>query len=345
MKFFKYLFFLIILVFVVGSLYIATISVPQEKTITFESPITAELFKQRIQNLSTYENWFSFPEDATSEPRLSNPENFENTTLSWQNETFEAINFQNKNLTFDTIQQKLSLKTWLSSSEINISWTFESSENNSTINVHLESDIDFWQKAEYVFSDQTHLDITETAVLESLETLEGIINKEIAVYDISPVGLLETGGFYLLHSTSAARLNFESILKKSQPIFKSVENFMNEQDLDIYKGRFIVFENLYEDSDNVIFSAGVGSEIQVAIPNYFEVLSKQITRSVYFKTQLTGDYINLKELLSVAKSTVESRDLVINRFLKPYLEFKVDARDTANPAEWKTNFYIPVIEN
>ncbi|MFO7746077.1 MAG: AraC family transcriptional regulator [Psychroflexus sp.] len=345
MKFFKYLFFLIVLIFVVGSLYIATISIPEEKTLNFETPITAELFEQKIRDLSTYENWFSFPQKSTSEPRLSSAEDFENTTLSWQNETFEAINFQNKNLDEDSIQQRLVLKTWLSSSEFDIRWKFESSENVSDIIVHLKSDANFWQKTEYVFTGKTHIEITEQAITQSLKTLEQTITKEISIYDISPIGKLETGGFYILHATSASKLNFDSILRKSKPIFQSIEEFMEQQELDIFKGKLIVFENFYNDSENIIFSAGIGSKNQVAIPNYFEVLSKQIRSNVYFKTQLKGDYINLKELLSIAEATIEKRELVIDKTLKPYLEFQVDSSDTVNPAEWVTNFYIPIFEN
>ena len=346
MKFFKYLFFLIVLVFVAGSLYVATISIPNEKTFSFETPITAELFKQKIEDFSTYENWFSFPEKANTEPRLSNANDFENATLSWQNPTFQAINFRNKVRTQDSLTQQLSLKTWLSSSEIEIRWVFKSTEENFSIEVRLSSDANFWQKTEYALTGTTHMEITQKAIEESLKTLEQILIKETSVYDITPVGKLETGGFYILHATSAARLDFKKILDKSEPIFQSVEDFMKEQVIDIYKGRLIVFENLYEETNNnVIFSAGVGTRNRVVIPDYFEVLSKPIKRSLYFKTQLTGDYINLKELLSIAKSTVEQRDLIINGFLKPYLEFEVDKTDTVNPAEWITNFYIPIIEN
>lgn len=344
MKFFKYLFFLIILVFVIGSLYIATISVPDEKTVNFETPVSAELFKLKIQDLSTYESWFSFPEKSTSEPRLSNSEDFENTTLSWQNEKFESINFQNKMLTEDSINQKLTLKTWLSSSEFDISWNFESSEQKSMLVVHLKSDANFWQKTEYVFTGLSHIEITESAISESLKTLEQSITREISVYNISPVGKVDTGNFHFIHATSAARLNFESILSKSESIFESVENFMEEQEFDIYKGRLIVFENFYDNTDNIIFSSGVGAENKVAIPDYFEVLSKPIGRGSYFKTQLTGDYVNLRELLAISQSTLEKRELTIDKALKPFLEFEVDAHETINPAEWITNFYIPILE-
>ncbi|SDG69080.1 AraC family transcriptional regulator [Psychroflexus sediminis] len=343
MKFFKYLFFLIVLVFVVGSLYIATISVPGEKSINFETPLKAELFQIKIKDLSTYEAWFSFPEKSTSEPRLSNPEDFENTTLSWQNQTFEAINFQNKRLTEDSIIQQLVLKTWLSSSEIDINWTFVSSEENSIIAVQLNSDASFLQKTEYLFKGESHLEITENAIKESLKTLEESILKEISVYEISPIGKVDTGGFYLLHATSAARLNFESILQKSRPIFESVENFMEEQQFDEYKGRIILFENFFDDASSVIFSSGIGTENPVAIPDYFEILSKPIPRSLYFKTQLRGDYINLKQLLSISESVIEKRDLSVNRFLKPFLEFEIDDTDTINPAELVTNLYIPIL--
>ncbi|NEV93775.1 AraC family transcriptional regulator [Psychroflexus sp. YR1-1] len=344
MKFFKYLFLLILLVFVVGSLYIATISVPGEKSINFETPLKAELFQIKIQDLSTYETWFSFPEESTSKPRLSNPENFENTTLSWQNERFEAINFQNKRFTEDSIIQQLVLKTWLSSSEMDINWTFVSSEKNSIIAVQLYSDASFMQKAEYILKGKSHIEIAENAIKESLSRLEDSIHKEISVYDISPVGKVVTGGFHLIHATSAARLNFESILDKSRPIFESVENFMQEQEFKESKGRIILFENFYEDENSLIFSSGIGTETPVAIPDYFEVLSKPISRGTYFKTQLRGDYVNLKQLLSISEATIEKRDLVINRFLKPFLEFEIDATETVSPAELVTNFYVPILE-
>lgn len=345
MKFFKYLFFLLVLVFVVGSLYIATISLPSEKTITFDTQVNPELFKNKIRDLSTFSSWFSFPGKTTSDMRLSNAEEFANTTLSWQNEKFESINFQNKKLTQDSIVQQLTLKTWLSSSEINVSWKSESTNNSSKLFVHLKSDASFWQKAEFVLKRKSHLEITEQAINESLKTLRQLILEEISVYDISSIGKVDSGGFYILHATSAARLNFESILKKSKPIFESVEDFMEEQSFDTYKGRLIVFENLFEESNNVIFSSGIGTNERIAIPDDFEVLIKAIPRATYFKTQLTGDYINLKELLSVAEATIENRDLAINKGFKPYLEFEVDASETINPSEWVTNFYIPITDN
>lgn len=345
MKFFKYLFFLIVLIFVVGSLYIATISIPGEKIVNFESPISKELFRNKIEDLSTYQDWFSFQDEATSEKRISSEKDFENTTLSWQNERFESINFQNKSKAKDSILQQLRLKTWLSSSEFDTSWTFESSEKNSNLIVRLTSDASFWQKTEYVLTGESHIEFVEAAILESLKTLELSIKKEISVYDISPIGKVDTGGFYLLHATSASKLNFESILKKSNSIFKSVEEFMEEQDFEVYKGRLVIFENLYNQEDNIIFSSGIGSKNQVAIPDYYEILSKPIERGTYFKTQLNGDYINLKELLAIGKSSVEDREFTIDRGLKPFLEFEVNTNQTVNPAKWITNLYIPIIEN
>lgn len=345
MKFFKYLFFLLVLVFVVGSLYIATISLPDDETISFETPLSAELFKNKIQDLSTYPDWFSFQSEGNPEARISNKEDFKNTTLSWQNEQFESINFKNQELTADSISQKLTLKTWLSSSEFDISWKFNSSDTNSELVVDLTSDASFWQKTEYVLTGQSHIDITKDAIEGSLETLQRQINKEISVYDIQPIGKIDLGGFHILHATSAARLNFKSILGKSRPIFESVEEFMEEQEFKIYKGRMIVFENLYDDGNNIIFSPGLGTENQVAIPDEYGILSKPVKRGMYFKTQLTGDYINLKELLRISKSTIEDRELIIDKALKPFLEFETDVNKTVNPAEWITNFYIPIIEN
>jgi hypothetical protein len=289
--------------------------------------------------------WFEFPQEPISEKRLSNIESPGNTILSWQNEKFESINLQNVKLTDDSIVQKLRLKTWLSSSEFDISWNFGSSEANSKVVVHLTSDASFWQKAESVFTGVSHIEITKAALEESLSKLENSIVEEISVYDISPIGKVDTGGFYILHATSAARLNFESILKKSNPVFESVESFMEKQNFEEFKGRIILFENLYEGVDNIIFSAGIGTENQIAIPDDFEVLSKYLRRGTYFKTQLTGSHENLNELLAFSKSLVDSRELKLNNAQKPYLEFEVDQTETINPSKWITNFYIPVIEN
>ncbi|WP_019039029.1 hypothetical protein [Psychroflexus tropicus] len=345
MKFFKYLFFLLVLIFVVGSLYIATISIPDQENFTFETPVNAKLFSSKVQDLSTYETWFDFPQESISEQRLSNVESPKNTTLSWQNEKFESINFQNRSLTEDSLIQRLRLKTWLSSSEFDMTWKFITTDANSRIEISIESEASFWQKTELVLTGTSHLEQLKKALSKSLSKLEQSIIKEIAIYNITPIGKVETGGFYILHATSAARLNFKNILKKSQPVFKSIEQFINEQNFNASKDRIILFENLYENSESIIFSSGIGMESQVAIPASFEVLSKPVRKSIYFKTQLTGDYLNLKELLAISKSTLEDRELTINTALKPFLEFEVDESQTINPSKWVTNFYIPVIEN
>jgi len=345
MKFFKYLFFLIVLVFVIGSLYIATISIPQQNRLTFSTPVNSMLYISKVKDLSTYKMWFEFPQEPISEKRLSNIESPGNTILSWQNEKFESINLQNLEIAEDSISQKLKLKTWLSTSEFEITWNFEASKSDSKLIVELTSEASFWQKTESVLTGITHAEILKKAIQESLSKLEDIIVKEISAYDISPMGKVDTGGFYILHATSAARLNFESILKKSNPIFESVEFFMKKQNFEEFKERIILFENLYQGANTIIFSSGVGTENQIAIPDNFEVLSKYLRRGTYFKTQLTGSYDNLKELLAFSKSLVDSRGLTLNNAQKPYLEFEVDENDTINPSKWITNFYIPVIEN
>jgi len=345
MKFFKYLFILIVLVFVLGSLYIATISLPHQKTFNFETPLSAELFKNKIKDLSTYSDWFNLEDETTSERRLSNEEDFKNTTLSWQSEKFESITIKNQHLTADSITQQLSLKTWLSASKFDLNWKFNPTAKDSSLVVDFASEASFWQKTEYVLTGKSHSDVVENAIEKSLKTLNQQIDKEISIYDITPIGTVDSGGFYMLHATSAARLNFESILSKSKPIFQSVEVMMEEQGFEPFKGRYVVFENFYDEGNTFIFSSGVGTKNQIAIPDDYEVLSKPIKRGRYFKTQLTGDYINLKQLLEISESTIKDKELVVNQSLKPFLEFEIDANDTVNPANWITNFYIPIVEN
>ncbi|AFU69785.1 hypothetical protein P700755_003115 [Psychroflexus torquis ATCC 700755] len=344
MKFFKYIFFLIVLLFVVGSLYIATVNVNNQETINFETPINAKLFESKIKDFSTYSNWFTLYEDESIIPRLSNPNDFENSILSWQNSKFESINLQNKSKVSDSLVQQLTLKTWLSLSEIDITWKFKTSENNSSLILHLESDASFWQKAETVFTGISHLDIAKTSIENSLSSLERSLQKEISVYDIAMVGKVETSRFYLLHATSAAKLNYNKILEKSEPIFKSIEDFMKEQKFEIYKGRLILFENLYENTDNLIFSPGIGSQEKIAIPDTYEILSKSVSQGAYFKTKLTGDYINMEELIKYSNTIVANRSLKINTRLKPFLEFEISSNSTVNPSKWITNYYIPIIE-
>ena len=344
MKFFKYIFFLLVLLFVVGSLYIATVSVNNQETINFETPINAKLFELKIKDFSTYHNWFSIGKDEAINPRLSNSDDFENATLSWQNSKFESINLQNKSKVSDSLVQQLTLKTWLSLSEIDLTWRFETLEKNSNLILHLKSDASFWQKAEYVFTGISHLDIAKTSIENSLNSLESFIQKEISVYDMTAVGKVETGGFYLLHATSAARLNFNKILEKSEPIFKSIEDFMDEQKFEIYKGRLILFQNLYENTDNLIFSPGIGSQDNIAIPNTYEILSKSVSQGAYFKTTLTGDYINMEEFIEYSNTIIANRSLKIDRQLKPFLEFEINSNSTVNPSKWITHYYIPIIE-
>lgn len=344
MKVFKYLFFLIVLVFVVGSLYVATISLPSERQIKFETTVNPQLIKLKTQDLSTYENWFSFPEKPTSEYRLSNTEDLKDASLSWRNKNFESINFQNQFLSETSLTQLLKLKTWLSTSEFEISWKFDSSDNTN-FEIIVETDIDFWNKAEYAITGISHLDMAVKAMTESLNALQENIIKEIAVYSISSIGKVDTGGFYSIHATSASRLNFETILKKSQPFFESIEGFMEDQSFEVHRGRLIVFENLFSGSDNIIFSSGVGSKNKIAIPEYFEVLTQNIPRSTYFKTQLKGNHSNLKELLSMSESALKKRNLEVDSSLKPFLEFEIDFNQSINPADWVTNLYIPIQDN
>ena len=74
MKFFKYLFFLVLLIIVLGSLYVATISVPSKQYIEFDSNLHPELFQQKIANFESYPKWMSMLNADNSDARFSNIE-------------------------------------------------------------------------------------------------------------------------------------------------------------------------------------------------------------------------------------------------------------------------------
>lgn len=342
MKFFKYLFFLVLLIIVLGSLYVATISVPSKQYIEFDSNLHPELFQQKIANFESYPKWMNMLNADNSDARFSNIEDVNDATISWQNERFEAINIQNEFIENDSLVQIFTLKTWLSQSKNKLIWHFNNDEKNPKIQLEIENEASFWQKVDYVLSEESHQESLEKAFAESLPNLEKVIQKEIAVYDIRSIGTVDYGGFYFLHATSASKLDFKKIIKKSQPTFQSVENFMDEQNFEITKKRLIVMENLFEDEPSLIFSAGLGTDSQTAIPDEYEILSKPIEQGTYLKTQLKGDYVNLKEMLQFAQKYIADRDLEINKSQKPVLEFKVSEIQTINPSEWVTNLYIPV---
>ncbi|WP_127844383.1 GyrI-like domain-containing protein [Psychroflexus aestuariivivens] len=342
MKFFKYLFFLVLLVIVLGSLYIATISLPSKMSLEFETELHPELFQQKIVNFESYPEWLSMMNLENTDARFSNIESAEDATISWQNERFDAINIQNKSIDTDSIIQNFTLKTWLSQSKNKLSWHFSDENEQPIVKLNIENEGSFWQKVDFVLSEESHQENLKSVFAKSLQNLENLIKKEIAVYDIRSIGTVDYGGFYFLHATSASKLDFKKIINKSRPIFKSIENFMTSQNFEITEGRLILLENLYENESNLIFSAGLGTDSQTAIPYEYEILSKQIERGIFLKTQLKGDYINLKEMLQFAQKYIADRGLEINKRQKPVLEFKVSEIHTINPSEWVTNLYIPV---
>ncbi|MFN2260867.1 MAG: GyrI-like domain-containing protein [Psychroflexus sp.] len=342
MKFFKYLFFLVLLVIVLGSLYIATISVPAKLSLEFESELHPELFQQKIVNFETYPEWLNELNNENADARISNIESAQDATISWQNERFEGFNIQNEYISKDSLVQTYNLKTWLSQSKNKITWQFSVENEQSIIQLDIENDATFWQKVDFVLNENSHQESIEKMFSESFSNLENLIKKEIAVYDIRPIGTVEYGNFYLLHATSASKIDFEKIIDKSQPTFRSIENFMNEQNFEISKRRLILLENLFEDEANLIFSAGFGTEKQTAIPDEYEILSKYVEENTFLKTQLKGDHVNLKEMLQFTEKYIADRNLEIDKNKKPILEFKVDHSQNINPSEWVTNLYIPV---
>ncbi|SKB66052.1 effector-binding domain-containing protein [Salegentibacter holothuriorum] len=342
MKILKYLFFLLLIVIIAGSIYIATkdgnYQIEETKVIT--APV--EMVFQEVNELKNWENWEPWS-TATNDMIIEYgaKTSGDSASYSWKSES--AGNGEIKTISakpFSEIEQELIFKTPFGESTSQTYWEFNEIKNGTEVTWGIKGHQSFMEKLAFIFQEQSITEMMRPKFQEGLNNMESVILNKMDKYTISVDGVIQHGGGYYMYTTTASKIS--QVDEKMASMFTEVSTYMDENEIEKNGNPFVLYNEWNETSGTAIFSAGIFTPSEVITPATSEILTGLMPNQKVLKTTLKGDYKNLKEAWDTAYNYIETNDLEIAENANNFEVHLTSPEDVANPAKWITHLYIPI---
>ncbi len=343
MKIFKYLFFLLLLVIIAGSIYIATKDgeFQLEETKTIAAP--QEVVYAEVNNYENWENWEPWSrqsENMVKEYREKT--RGEDAGYSWKSDDMgdgEIHTLEARPFSF--LGQEITFHTPFGSSTSDIYWEFEEQEGDSTqVTWGMKGKQSFMEKLAFVFQSESLDEMMRPMFQEGLNNIETSVKNKMEKYSISVDGVIQHGGGYYMYSSTATKIS--RMQDRVEKMFADVENYMNDNNIEISGNPVMIFDDWKEDEGSIIFSGGYFTPSQVVTPDDSSVLNGNLPNQRVLRVTLKGDYKNLTEARNRAYDYIEENGLEVNAAEKAFGVYKTRKSDSANPADWVTQLHIPL---
>jgi effector-binding domain-containing protein len=342
MKIFKYLFFLLLIVIIAGSIYIATkdgdFQVEETKIIT--APV--EMVFQEVNEFKNWENWEPWSAEADDMIiEYGAKTSGDSASYSWKSESAGSGEIKTISAKpYSEIDQEISFKTPFGESTSEVYWEFNEIENGTEVTWGMKGHQSFMEKLAFIFQEESITQMMRPMFQKGLNNMESVVLNKMDKYTINVDGVIQHGGGYYMYTTTASKIS--QIDEKMIPMFAEVSTYMDENAIEKNGNPFVLYNELNETSGTAIFSAGIFTPSEVITPAKSEILTGFMPNQKVLKTTLKGDYKNLKEAWDAAYNYIEANDLELAEDANNFEAHLTSPEQVANPAKWITHLYIPV---
>lgn len=345
MKIFKYIFLLLLIVFIGGAVYIATLDGDYqiEETKTLDAP--ASLLFNEVNN---YENWETWGPWRKEDPNMVITYNEKTSGVgagySWQGDTASDGEISTTEVIPNRrIHQEVILQNPMGESKSDAYWIFEPIENGKTKVVWgIKGDKSFWDKAYGLTQSETITELWKPFLTEGLNDIDHIVTKKMEAYDIHVDGITQYSGGFYMYRTTATKNNEKALSKKRNEILPSVTNFMSSNNINISGAPLMIYKEVDEQNNTAIISSGVPTNSRVITPSDSDILCGFMESKMVLKTTLKGNHNNLTEAWAAADEYIRTHNIEKMENGEAFEVYITQPQDYPNPADWVTEVYIPV---
>ncbi|WP_158844412.1 SRPBCC family protein [Algibacter sp. L1A34] len=339
MKAFKYILFLLLIMIIGTSIYIAV--QPNEYTFSRSRIITAPT-PVVFNEVNDYKNWIDFSPWLEQEPKATLTY-LEKTIgidagYAWNGDILGEGNMttlavaENK-----SISQKLNFVTPFES-ESNIEWNFEPENKGTKVTWSMSGKQDFMAKMYTAFSGPFEKSVGPDFE-RGLFKLDSVVNANMQKYSIKTNGITTHGGGYYLYIAASCKIN--ELSSKMQEMLPRIKAYADKNKIKIAGTPFINYYKWDEENNTVMFSCCIPTTEKI-ISNESDILTGHLPPFNAVKTTLQGNYKYLEKAWAKATAYIPENGLE-NLEQGPMLEvYETDPSKTPNPADWITEIYIAI---
>ena len=340
MKSLKYILFLLLILVIGFSIYVAVQPNSFEVTRTKTIKAPSAVIYNNVIDFKNWEAWVAWVEnDPSTIITLSEKTKGIGGSYSWKDKDGIGTMKTLETVSNTSIGQELQFDDFHPSK---VNWTFTPNEDNSTNvtwNISGEG-LPFIFKAFNVVMGSMEKQIGPNFE-RGLEKLDSIVVSSMKAYSVKINGITEYGGgFYLYKTTNASNANISEIMGQQ---YGSIGMFMGQNNIAFNGMPFTIYHDMNMENGSVIMSNGIPVKERIIITDDSNVLCDYLPKMKVLKATLKGNYSNLSEawkttMTYIAENSIEQSEQ------KPFEIYTNDPGQFPNPADWITEIYIPIKE-
>ncbi|MBW2961003.1 SRPBCC family protein [Mesonia aestuariivivens] len=344
MKIFKYLFFLILIILIGGSIYVATIDGDYQAEETMVMNVPVAMVYNEVNDLKTWETWSPWKlEDPNLVINYLEKTKGEGAAFSWIGDksndgsikTVEAIPYQ-------SILQEITFEIPFGESQGELYWVFEPVEGKTKVTWGVKGKLSFFEKIKLTIEDESSVQKFQEKFEKGLKNLNNNLSEKMKEYSINIDGVTEYGGTFYMYVTTASKNTPEALDNKMKQLLPQVTSFMETNDIAMSGAPMIIYNQINKNANTAIISFGAPTPSKVVTPSESDILNGYLERTKALKVTLKGNHSNLPEAWLQAKNYLGKTDFVINKEISPFEIYITDAYKEPNPSRWETEIYIPI---
>lgn len=341
MKILKYLFFLILLVFIGGAIYFGTKdgSYKIQETTTIEAH--PQLVFNKVNDLNSWESWSPWRKTKSDDIfNTAEKSSGEGASVSWDGKEEGNIT-TTKVIPNSEINQKLVQNTFVGDRTSDVLWNFNKVESGTEVTWTIQGEHSLSDKIYLTLRSIDFSKLHYASMQESLQNLNQEIEEDMQAYSINVDGVTHYGGGYYMYTTSASQKS--EVHNRINPMFQEVSKFMAANNIQESGKPFVLYNETDAATNTVIFSTCFPVSERVVTPQSSSIVSGFMNPVTAVKTTLKGHYKNIDEAFTNAEEYLKSNNYERDSERDIFEVFSTNPEEVPNPADWITEIYIPIV--
>jgi len=335
MKFLKYFFLLLLIVIIGASIYIATLDanydVKQRRTI--KAPV--EVVFKIVNDFKHWQYWGPWYEiDTTIVASFPDVTLGVGASYTW---TGKDGGGSIKTISLIPNKEIIQQIDFGMGTTPEVYWEFNKIGTETEVTWGMRGKSGFAEKAYFLTQGGIEKSLSPM-YSRGLELLEQYLVKEMEKYSIEIKGVVDYGGGFYLYQTTSSKI--EEIDTKMDEMFPAIVKFMTDNNIEPSGKLFSITHKWDEKNNTTMFSTCIPVKERVITTG--NVLTGFLQPQKTFKTILKGNYKHSKEAWESAFKAIEKQGFSFIENKDAFEVYTVSPHDTAHPAEWVTEIYIPI---
>ena len=334
MRILKYIFLLILLVFIASSVFIATQKGEYKVTRSRVVDVSNAIAFDYVSDFANWPQWMIF-EDGKVNYSFPTYSGEKTNSFKWDGSQSTGEVYTISKSATDSIKQKMIYD----GSPSEVTWTFKDTVGGTKITVISQGKMNFMSKFRALRNGNA--DKFVGAFYEnSLANLDKTLKHELKTFKIEVQGIVVKAAKYYIQQTIISKDS--KVINNSRIMRAKLEAFAKENSIVADGQPFILYHYSDPLKNTTKFSVCYPVKNEIFISEGSDMSSSHYDSFRAVKTTLTGNYTHLVDAWQKTTAYVNENKLIQKTSL-PRLElYKIGKEKFSSPTQWVTELYMPI---